>query len=53
MSGTSTSQALEYMEQLSGAVHKKLYQQPSTALAVYRCMLPHLGEWARHANQEI
>lgn len=44
MSGTSTSQALEYLEQLSGAIHKKLYQQPSTALAVYRCMLPHLAK---------
>lgn len=41
----STSQALDYLEQLPGATHKKLYQQPSTALAVFRCMLPHLGEY--------
>jgi hypothetical protein len=41
----STSQALDYLEQLPGATHKKLYQQPSTALAVFRCMLPHLGKY--------
>lgn len=40
----STSQALDYLEQLPGATHKKLYQQPSTALAVFRCMLPHLAK---------
>jgi hypothetical protein len=44
----STSQALDYLEQLSGATHKKLYEQPSTALAVFRCMLPHLGEYPKH-----
>ena len=43
MSG-STIQALDYLEQLPGTVHKRLYQQPSTALAVFRRMLPHLGQ---------
>lgn len=39
----SSSQALEYLEQQPGLTHKRLYQQPSTALAVFRRMLPHLG----------
>ncbi|KAF2138474.1 uncharacterized protein K452DRAFT_311414 [Aplosporella prunicola CBS 121167] len=36
--------ALEYLEGMSGTTHKKLYQQPSTALAVFRRMLPHLAK---------
>ncbi|KAF2178883.1 transcription factor Tfb2 [Zopfia rhizophila CBS 207.26] len=40
----SSSQALEYLELLPGSVHKKLYDQPSTALAIFRCMLPHLAK---------
>lgn len=43
MSGTS-SQALEYLELLPRQTHIKLYEQPSTALAVFRCMLPHLAK---------
>ncbi|KAK8238462.1 putative TFIIH and nucleotide excision repair factor 3 complexes subunit [Phyllosticta capitalensis] len=39
----SSSQALEYLEQQPGLTHKRLYQQPSTALAVFRRMLPHLA----------
>ena len=40
----STSQALDYLEQLPGTIHKRLYKQPSTVLAVYRRMLPHLAK---------
>lgn len=43
MSASSSSQALEYLEGLPLQTHRKLYEQPSTVLAVYRCMLPHLG----------
>jgi len=43
MSASSSTQALEYLEGLPLATHKKLYEQPSTVLAVFRCMLPHLG----------
>lgn len=43
MSTSSSAQALEYLEGLPLATHKKLYEQPSTVLAVFRCMLPHLG----------
>lgn len=39
----SSSQALEYLELLPRQTHTKLYEQPSTVLAVFRCMLPHLG----------
>jgi hypothetical protein len=34
---------LEYLEGLPGLAFKKLYDQPSTVLAVLRRMLPHLG----------
>ncbi|KAF2200924.1 RNA polymerase II transcription factor B subunit 2 [Delitschia confertaspora ATCC 74209] len=40
----SASQALAYLEELPLTVHKKLYQQPSTVLAIFRCMLPHLAK---------
>ncbi|KAF2473156.1 RNA polymerase II transcription factor B subunit 2 [Lindgomyces ingoldianus] len=40
----SSSQALEYLELLPAQTHRKLYEQPSTALAVFRCMLPHLAK---------
>ncbi|KAF2016246.1 RNA polymerase II transcription factor-like protein B subunit 2 [Aaosphaeria arxii CBS 175.79] len=40
----SSSQALEYLELLPRQTHTKLYEQPATALAVYRCMLPHLAK---------
>ncbi|KAF4306407.1 Transcription factor Tfb2 [Botryosphaeria dothidea] len=40
----SSSQALEYLEGLTGATHKRLYQQPSAVLAVFRRMLPHLAK---------
>ncbi|KAF2500515.1 transcription factor Tfb2 [Lophium mytilinum] len=40
----STSQALDYLEGQTQITHQKLYEQPSTALAVFRCMLPHLAK---------
>ncbi|KAF2280150.1 RNA polymerase II transcription factor B subunit 2 [Westerdykella ornata] len=40
----SSSQALEYLELLPRQTHTKLYEQPSTVLAVFRCMLPHLAK---------
>lgn len=39
----STSRPLEYLEGLPGTTFYKLYQQPSTALAIFRRMLPDLG----------
>jgi hypothetical protein len=42
MSG-STLRSFEYLEGLPGTVFNRLYQQPSTALAIFRRMLPHLG----------
>ena len=40
----TASQALDYLEQLPGTIHKRLYKQPSTVLAVFRRMLPHLAK---------
>lgn len=40
----SSLRSLEYLEQLPGTDLKRLYQQPSTALAVFRRMLPHLAK---------
>lgn len=42
----STSRPLEYLEGLPGTTFFKLYQQPSTALAIFRRMLPDLGIWS-------
>jgi len=44
----STLASFEYLERLPGTTFKRLYQQPSTALAIFRRMLPHLGmtPWA-------
>ncbi|KAM0689108.1 hypothetical protein Q7P36_011185 [Cladosporium allicinum] len=44
MSSTASQRALNYLEGLPGVVFTKLYQQPSTALAVFRRMLPHLAK---------
>lgn len=41
---SSAQWALDYLEQLPGATFTKLYQQPSTALAIFRRMLPHLAK---------
>ncbi|KAJ4305164.1 RNA polymerase II transcription factor B 52 kDa subunit [Kalmusia sp. IMI 367209] len=40
----SSSQALDYLEQLPVQTHRRLYEQPSTVLAIFRCMLPHLAK---------
>lgn len=40
---SATSRPLEYLEGLPGTTFFKLYQQPSTALAIFRRMLPDLG----------
>ncbi|KAF2660491.1 transcription factor Tfb2 [Lophiostoma macrostomum CBS 122681] len=40
----SSSQALEYLELLPRQTHTKLYDQPSTVLAIFRCMLPHIAK---------
>lgn len=37
------SRPFDYLEGLPGTVFFKLYQQPSTALAIFRRMLPDLG----------
>ena len=44
MSSSASQRALDYLEQLPGTTFTKLYQQPSTALAIFRCMLPHLAK---------
>jgi transcription initiation factor TFIIH subunit 4 len=44
MSSTASQRALNYLEGLPGLVFTRLYQQPSTALAVFRRMLPHLAK---------
>ncbi|KFA68603.1 hypothetical protein S40285_07226 [Stachybotrys chlorohalonatus IBT 40285] len=46
MAATSTPslQLAEYLEKLPGTTFRKLYQQPSTAFAIFRRMLPHLAK---------
>ncbi|KAF2084990.1 transcription factor Tfb2 [Saccharata proteae CBS 121410] len=44
MSASASTQALEYLEGQQGTTHRRLYQQPSTVLAVFRRMLPHLAK---------
>ncbi|KAL6704341.1 RNA polymerase II transcription factor B 52 kDa subunit [Coniothyrium glycines] len=44
MSAASSAQALDYLESLPIKTHRRLYEQPSTVLAVFRCMLPHLAK---------
>ncbi|KAK3077785.1 hypothetical protein LTS18_009322, partial [Coniosporium uncinatum] len=41
---TASDMALAYLEQLPGVTFNKLYRQPSSALAVFRRMLPHLAK---------
>jgi transcription initiation factor TFIIH subunit 4 len=43
VSPTPSLQLAEYLEKLQGTTFRKLYQQPSTAFAIFRRMLPHLG----------
>lgn len=44
MASTASQRALDYLEALPGTTFTKLYQQPSTALAIFRRMLPHLAK---------
>ncbi|KHO01597.1 Transcription factor Tfb2 [Metarhizium album ARSEF 1941] len=37
-------QLADYLEKLPGTTFRKLYQQPSTAFAIFRRMLPHLAK---------
>ncbi|SPO07353.1 related to transcription/repair factor TFIIH subunit [Cephalotrichum gorgonifer] len=37
-------QLADYLERLPGTTFRKLYQQPSTAFAIFRRMLPHLAK---------
>ena len=41
---TPTLQLTEYLEKLPGTTFRKLYQQPSTAFAIFRRMLPTLAQ---------
>jgi transcription initiation factor TFIIH subunit 4 len=41
-------QLADYLEKLPGTTFRKLYQQPSTAFAIFRRMLPHLGMHIDH-----
>ncbi|KAG9674765.1 transcription factor Tfb2, partial [Aureobasidium melanogenum] len=40
----ASKRALEYLEGQPGIIFNRLYQQPSTALAIFRRMLPHLAK---------
>ena len=40
----STTASFEYLERLPGTTFRKLYRQPSTALAIFRRMLPLLAK---------
>ncbi|KAM4062798.1 transcription factor tfb2 domain-containing protein [Hirsutella rhossiliensis] len=41
---TQSLQLADYLEKLPGTTFRKLYQQPSTAFAIFRRMLPHLAK---------
>ncbi|RAL63353.1 hypothetical protein DID88_003777 [Monilinia fructigena] len=43
MSASSLA-SFEYLERLPGTTFRRLYQQPSTSLAIFRRMLPHLAK---------
>lgn len=43
MAATAAS-SFEYLERLPGVTFRRLYEQPATALAVFRRMLPHLAK---------
>jgi len=44
VSNAPSLQLAEYLEKLPGTTFRKLYQQPSTAFAIFRRMLPHLAK---------
>ena len=41
----STMSVFEYLESMPGMTFARLYQHPSTALAIFRRMLSHLGTY--------
>lgn len=41
---SAPTQLSDYLEKLPGTTFRKLYQQPSSALAVFRRMLPNLAK---------
>ncbi|RYO97140.1 hypothetical protein DL765_011309 [Monosporascus sp. GIB2] len=41
---SKTNSLAQYLEQLQGTTFRRLYQQPSTAFAIFRRMLPHLAK---------
>ncbi|GAM88070.1 hypothetical protein ANO11243_061000 [Dothideomycetidae sp. 11243] len=45
----ASQRVLDWLEGQPGVIFNKLYQQPSTALAIFRRMLPHLGALAAAA----
>lgn len=42
----------QYLEHLPGTTFRKLYQQPSTTLAIFRRMLPHIGKGPLDKSQK-
>lgn len=44
MASQSRGTAFDYLEQLPGSDRGRLYQAPSTALAIFRRMLSHLAK---------
>ncbi|KAH9826424.1 RNA polymerase II transcription factor B subunit 2 [Teratosphaeria destructans] len=44
MSSTASQRVLDYLEALPAVTSTKLFHQPSTALAIFRRMLPHLAK---------
>jgi transcription initiation factor TFIIH subunit 4 len=50
MSFTAPQRALGYLKGLPGTTFTKLYQQPSTALVVFRRIPPYLAKKNRDGN---
>lgn len=46
----SSLRSFEYLEGLPGTTFNRLYKQPSTALAIFRRMLTHLGTQKSSSN---
>jgi hypothetical protein len=49
----ASKRALEYLEGQPGIIFNRLYKQPSTALAIFRRMLPHLGELCTRQHSSL
>ena len=52
VSGTPALTLGDYLERLQGTTFRRLYQQPSTAFAIFRRMLTHLGERVTTCERE-